>query len=112
MDKHETKGDATETEQNWLKNTRWKTAWKTITNDAKNENKYRKDCYYQKKKHFEDLRCDFDNERNINEVERDLNMSYEVIQSLQKLIDVTIKMVNDLVTARSENKDNLNNLEI
>ena len=34
-----------------------------------------------------------------------------MIQSLQNLIDCTIKMVNDLVSTRSEKEDNLNNLE-
>ena len=29
--------------------------------------KYWKNCYYQKKKDFEDFRCDFDNKRDINE---------------------------------------------
>ena len=39
----------------------------------KNEIKYWKDCYYQKKKVFEELRCDFDNERDITEdLEKDL----------------------------------------
>ena len=34
--------------------------------ELKCEIQYWKDRYYQKKKDFEDLRCDFDNEREIN----------------------------------------------
>ena len=57
----------------------------------KNEIKYWKDCYYQKKKVFEELRCDFDNERNITEyLEKDFNKSYQVIQSQQEVKKKTI----------------------
>ena len=79
--------------------------------ELKCEIEYWKDHYYQKKKNFEDLRCDFDNERDINEdLEKDLNKRDEVIKSLQYGIDGKIKMVNDLVRIRSENVENLSNL--
>ena len=79
--------------------------------ELKCELEYWKDRYYQKKKDFEDLRCDFDNERDINEdLEKDLNKRDEIIKSLQYGIDGKIKMVNDLIRIRSENEENLSNL--